>query len=69
MAKKGGSRSGGSNPGWHKPGANGPYHWGNGPQPKGKGCAVTALALAGGVLAAIGGLGYGAIEAAKAVLG
>lgn len=67
MGKKGG-KSGRSNDGsnWFQPGANGPHSWGSGPQPK-KGCAVTALALAGGVVTALAGTGWGAIEIAKAV--
>jgi hypothetical protein len=31
---------------------NGPYHWGNGPQPRGKGCAVLAFLLITGPIAA-----------------
>lgn len=58
---------------------NGPHAWGNGPQRKSrlprshgdankKGCAVLALALGGGILSALGALGYGLIEAGKALL-
>lgn len=54
---KGGKPSGGGGP------TNGPYHWGNGPQPKGKGCAVTALALAGGIVGLITAVGYGVAQA------
>lgn len=36
---------GGSNPGWYKPGGNGPYSWGNGPQPKKSGCCFAGQAV------------------------
>lgn len=65
------SRKGGNRPG----SPHGPYTWGNGPNarkgtPKssgGDGCAVTALALAGGLLAAVAGAAYGLVQAAQSV--
>lgn len=35
----------GKNKGGGKQPTNGPYHWGNGPQPKGKGCAIMAFLI------------------------
>lgn len=60
MAKRSpkGGTSGSSQP------TNGPYAWGNGPQPKSNGCAVAALLLLGSGLAVLVGMA----EVAKAVL-
>lgn len=40
---------------------------GMGKKPPGKGCAVTALVLAGGIASAVGGAGYGAWKAVEAM--
>ncbi len=65
----------GGKPVGRKPGNPSPFDMGGVPnrprrprKSSDKGCAVMALAMAGGVTAGLGGIVYGAVQAAQAVL-